>query len=599
MVNLQTLYDLLDLMCIYGISAVAQNLLVGYSGIPAVAPTGFGACGGYLAAYLALHAGWPTLASLLMGIIAACAVGFVMSVLAMRLSVEYIILITIAFAVIVIDVFSNFGPFGGSVGLVGLPPLSIGITLGTTASLLPVLIVVLVLTYALIRMLGESSFGVLLRAIREDQVAVRAIGLRTVPAKVAAFVVAAGFAGLSGGLLVFMEAVANPTSFGFTQGILIVAMLIIGGLGRPLGPVIGAVVVTVVPQILQDVVNISATQASLLQEIIFGVVLVLIMLFRPRGILPERPSALLRRMGAHAAEAAGPGPDTLAIGDAGAQAGAALAEAGATSPMLTATSLAKRFGGIQATAGFSFDVAPGEIVGLVGPNGAGKTTLFNLVSGAIRPDAGTVTFRGQEVTGLPMEDLVARGLARSFQDVRLFTALTVLENTTLAALPARTAGFWRTLLLWGTVRRETREAVARAQTVLTRLGLADKVGSLAGDLSFGEQKLVAIARAVATGTTMLLLDEPTAGVGAEFGRKLRDVIGRLHADGTTIVLIEHNLEVVRDLATRILYMESGSVRAEGSFAELVANPVLAESYFGSAHSAPPPGTLEGAAEGSR
>jgi branched-chain amino acid transport system permease protein len=194
--------------------------------------------------------------------------------------------------------------------------------------------------------------------------------------------------------------------------------------------------------------------------------------------------------------------------------------------------------------------------------------------------------------------MVARGLARSFQDVRLFTALTVLENTTLAALPARAAGFWRTLLLWGTVRRETREAVARAQGVLTRLGLADKADSLAGDLSFGEQKLVAIARAVATGTTMLLLDEPTAGVGAEFGRKLRDVIGRLHAEGTTIVLIEHNLEVVRDLATRILYMESGSVRAEGSFAELVANPVLAESYFGSAHSAPP-GALESAAEGSR
>jgi len=146
-VNLQTLYDLLDLMCIYGISAVAQNLLVGYGGIPAVAPTGFGACGGYLAAYLALHEGWPTLASLVVGIIAACAVGFVMSVLAMRLSVEYIILITIAFAVIVIDVFSNFGPFGGSVGLVGLPPLSIGITLGTTAALLPLLIAVLLTTY--------------------------------------------------------------------------------------------------------------------------------------------------------------------------------------------------------------------------------------------------------------------------------------------------------------------------------------------------------------------------------------------------------------------------------------------------------------------
>jgi branched-chain amino acid transport system permease protein len=601
MVNLQTLYDLLDLMCIYGISAVAQNLLVGYSGIPAVAPTGFGACGGYLAAYLALHAGWPTLLSLVVGVIAACAVGFVMSVLAMRLSVEYIILITIAFAVIVIDVFSNFGPFGGSVGLVGLPPLSIGVTLGTTSSMLPVLVVVLVLTYLLIRMLGESSFGILLRAIREDQVAARAIGMRTVPAKVAAFVVAAGFAGLAGGLLVFMEAVANPTSFGFTQGILVIAMLIIGGLGRPLGPVIGAIVVTAVPQILRDAVNVSATQASLLQEIIFGVVLVLIMLFRPRGILPERPSGLLRRMGARAAAAASQ-PATLAVGDVAGDlaAVAAAEESRAPQPMLTAASLVKRFGGIQATAGFSFDVGRGEIVGLVGPNGAGKTTLFNLVSGAIRPDGGRVTFLGQEVTGLAMEDLVARGLARSFQDVRLFTALTVLENTTLAALPARSAGFWRTLLLYGKARRETQDAVETAYGVLTRLGLADKAQLLAGDLSFGEQKLVAIARAVSTGTTMLLLDEPTAGVGAEFGRKLRDVIGRLHADGTTIVLIEHNLEVVRDLATRILYMEAGSVRAEGTFTDLVNDPVLAESYFGSTHSTPPPpGPLEGAAEGSR
>jgi branched-chain amino acid transport system permease protein len=598
--NLQTLYDLLDLMCVYGISAVAQNLLVGYAGIPAVAPTGFGACGGYLAAYLALHAGWPTLAGLVVGVIAACAVGFVMSVIAMRLSVEYVILITIAFAVIVIDVFSNFGPFGGAVGLVGLPALRIGgVTLGSTADMLPLLIVALLLTYALIRKMGEAGYGILLRAVREDEPAARAIGLRSVPAKVAAFVVAAGFAGLAGGLLVFVEAVANPTSFGFTQGILVIAMLIIGGLGRPAGPLIGAVVVTAVPQILQDAVNISATQASLLQQIIFGVILVLIMLFRPRGILPEKPSRMLRQMSARVAASASVSRRAEPLGVPAAGPAAAPATGAADQPILAASSLAKRFGGIEATAGFSFAVARGEIVGLVGPNGAGKTTLFNLLSGALRPDAGEVTFAAESITGLPMEDIVARGLARSFQDVRLFTGLTVLENTYLAALPPQSASFWRTLLRWRRVRQETGDAVARALGVLDRLGLADKAQSLAGDLSFGEQKLVAIARVVATGTTVLLLDEPTAGVGAEYGRKLRDVIARLHADGSTIVLIEHNLEVVRDLATRILYMESGSVRAEGSFADLVANPVLAESYFGSAHSAPPPGSLESAAEGSR
>ena len=598
--NTQTLYDLLDLMCIYGISAVAQNLLVGYAGIPAVAPTGFGAAGGYLAAYLALHDHWPTVAGLVVGVVVACLVGFIMSVIAMRLSVEYVILITIAFAIIIIDVFSNFGPFGGAVGLVGLPALRVfGQTLSSTADIFPMLLIILALTYALIRMMGESGFGILLRAIREDEQAARAIGLRSVPAKVAAFVVAAGFAGLAGGLLVFTEAVANPTSFGFTQGILVIAMLIIGGLGRPIGPLIGAVVVTAVPQILQDAVNISATQASLLQEIIFGVCLVLIMLFRPRGILPERPSGMLRRLAARIAPGGGAAAPAEPLSVPVARAAAEDVPAEPSPQVLAAVSLAKSFGGIEATAGFSFEVARGEIVGLVGPNGAGKTTLFNLLSGALRPDAGQVMFAADNITGLAMEDVVARGLARSFQDVRLFTGLTVLENTYLAALPPQSASFWRTLLLWRRVRQETADALGRAIGVLGRLGLADKAQSMAGDLSFGEQKLVAIARVVATGTTVLLLDEPTAGVGAEYGRKLREVIGRLHADGATIVLIEHNLEVVRDLATRILYMESGSVRAEGSFADLVANPVLAESYFGSSHGTPPPGNLESATEGSR
>jgi branched-chain amino acid transport system permease protein len=568
--NWPEIYNVVDLMLVFGISATAQNLLVGYAGIPAVAPTGFGAIGGYLAAYLAVSQGWPTLAGLVVGVVAASAVGFMISVVALRLSVEYVILVTVAFAIVVVDAFTNFGPFGGYVGLIDIPALRVfGFSFNSTLRLLPLFAVVLALTYAFVRHMGESTFGVLLRALRDNESAARSIGFRAEPAKVAAFMVAAGFAGLAGGLLVCMEQVANPSSFGFTEGILVVAMLIIGGLGRPIGPVLGAFIVEAVPQILQSVVNVSATTASLLQQIIFGVLLVVIMIFRPRGITPEKPSARLRHIAQRYpsssvvdGETAAPSPD---VG----------------TRVLAAEQLSKRFGGIQATSGFSFEVGRGEIVGLVGPNGAGKTTLFNLLSGEFKPDAGHVNLLARDCTGQRPDQIVEEGMVRSFQDVRLFTGLTVLENVSLAALPARSATFWRILLQPRRIKTETHAAVDNAMSVLARLGLLDKAQVLTSNLSFGEQKLVALARVMATRATVLLLDEPTAGVGSEYGRKLQGVIKDLHSDGATIVIIEHNLEVVRELATRILYMESGRIRAEGTFAELISSPVLAESYFGS------------------
>jgi branched-chain amino acid transport system permease protein len=567
--NWPEIYNVVDLMLVFGISATAQNLLVGYAGIPAVAPTGFGAIGGYLAAYLAVNQGWPTLAGLVVGVVVAGLVGFVISVVALRLSVEYVILVTVAFAIVVVDAFTNFGPFGGYVGLIDIPTLRIlGFSFDSTLRLLPLFAVVLALTYAFIRHMGESTFGVLLRALRDNESAARSIGFRAEPPKVAAFIVAAGFAGLAGGLLVCMEQVANPSSFGFTEGILVVAMLIIGGLGRPIGPVIGAFLVELVPQLLQSAVRLSATTASLLQQIIFGVLLVVIMIFRPRGITPERPSARLRRV----AERIVP---TLPVTD------------DATSPhadselvVLDAHRLSKRFGGIQATLGFSFDVRLGEVVGLVGPNGAGKTTLFNLLCGEIKPDGGRVDLLSQDCTGMRPDEIAERGMVRSFQDVRLFSGLTVLENVVLAALPAKSAAFWRTLVHPRRARAEMISSVENAMAVIDRLGLGDKAYVLAGSLSFGEQKMVSLARVMATRATVLLLDEPTAGVGTEYGRKLQNVIKTMHSDGATIVVIEHNLEVVRELATRILYMESGRVRAEGTFEELTSNPVLAESYFG-------------------
>jgi branched-chain amino acid transport system permease protein len=592
--------DIANLAAIYAIYAVSVNLIVGWAGIPAVVPTAFGAVGGYLAAWLIVSHHWPTPWAALAGLVAGGLVGLILSGPSLLLSVEYVILLTVAAAYVIVGVFQNIPDFGGPGGLF-VPALTVaGEHLHGVNSYLPWLIGVAVLAYLFVRWLGDSPFGIVLKGIREDELAVGASGFNTVSARTVAFTISAALSGLAGALYVFYIAVASPGVFGFAEGILVVTMVIIGGLGRPFGPIIGAVLIELTPRLLQNLGGISAATSAELQQIIFGLLLVTVIILRPAGLLPEIPSPLVRRYVKRRGWTPGAGsagqaldlsqaerpravePDAIAVASRAKESGHDVTadDGAATAPVLVAKVLRKRFGGLVVADGFDFDLPAGQIVGLVGPNGAGKTTLFNLLTGVIRPDEGSVFLFGRNITGRRIDQIVGYGMARSFQDVRLIPRLTVLENVFLGAVEPRTTSLRRMMLTPRAVRRETEAALDRAAAVLRIISMEHKSLELGSALSFGEQKLVALARAIATGAEVLLLDEPAAGVGTDIARRIVALIKSLGSEGKTLLLVEHNLEFVRDMATSVYFLADGGIKAHGTYDELTADPELARSYFG-------------------
>jgi branched-chain amino acid transport system permease protein len=578
--------DVANLAAIYTIYAVSVNLLVGWAGIPAVVPTAFGAVGGYIAAWLVVSHNWPTPWAALAGLIAGGIVGLVLSGPSLLLSIEYVILLTVAAAYVIIGVLQNIPDFGGPGGLFVSNLTVFGEHLNGVDAYLPWLIGAAILAYLLVRWIGDSPFGIVLKGIREDELAVGACGFNTVRARTIAFTISTALAGFAGALYVFYEAVASPEAFSFTEGILVVTMVIIGGLGRTIGPVIGAVFIEATPRVLQNLAGFSASTSAELQQIIFGLLLVAIIILRPRGVLTERPSPIVRRAKARPAAAAG-AAGIVSVASRAAQAQHEVVPTGPATAephsVLSARALRKRFGGLVVADGFDFDLPAGQIVGLVGPNGAGKTTLFNLLTGTLRADGGSVALFGRDITGRRIDQIVGFGLARSFQDVRLIPSLTALENVFLGAVDQRTTALWRSIVARRAVRRETAGALERAEAALETVSMRDKALVQSSTLSFGEQKLVALARTIATGADVLLLDEPAAGVGTAFAQKVLALIKQLGEEGKTILLVEHNLEVVRNVATSVYYLANGGIRAHGTYEELTSNPELAESYFGVSH----------------
>jgi branched-chain amino acid transport system permease protein len=583
--------DIANLAAIYTIYAVSVNLLVGWAGIPAVVPTAFGAAGGFGAAWLFTSQHWSAPLAALVAILIGAVVGYILSGPSLRLPLEYVILLTLAASLVIVGVIANISALGGQTGLF-IPNLSFfGEKISGVKSFLPWTIGLAVISYIIVRWMGDSVLGIVLKGIREDELAVGASGFNTVSARTIAFTVSAAMSGLAGALYVYYNGVASPSTFGFTQGILIVTMVIIGGLGRPIGPVIGAILIEAVPRILQHIGGLSASTSAQVQQIIFGLLLVVVVIVRPTGLLSELSSPIVRRYMSKLSRkggAAQPAESLEAELDAISPTlehdvpVAATVSASDLEPVLTARVLRKRFGGLVVADGFDFELPAGQIVGLVGPNGAGKTTLFNLLTGAVRPDSGSVSLFGVDITGRRIDQIVAAGMVRSFQDVRLIQGLTALENVFIGAVDSRTSSLMRALFKPGTVRKETQDALDRAYAALDLVKMKDKAMMPGGALSFGEQKLVALARAIATDAQVLLLDEPAAGVGSDVAAEILDLISRLGTQGRTILLVEHNLEVVRSVATSVYYLESGSIRAHGTYEELTSNPLLAASYFGTA-----------------
>jgi branched-chain amino acid transport system permease protein len=557
------LLHILVMVSLYVILAVSFNLLIGFAGLFALSEAAFFGVGAYTTAILATKLGMAFPLPLLAGVALTAALGLLVALPALRIGGDHLVIVTLALQIIVIAVMVNWRSVtGGTDGISGIPKIALwGTPLDTPARFLPIALAGAVFCLAIGWRLATSPFARALRAMREDEAAVQAVGKNVVAMKLTVFSVSAALAAVAGGLYAHYISYVSAETFTLDVTIYILAMVILGGTGNLWGSVLGAALLTALPELLKFL-TLPPDIADKSRQIVYGLALIVILLLRPQGLLAEISTPRRRAIAT---------PNNTVI-EAMTPADAAVTVAG--------RGLERRFGGIIAVSGLDIELRRGRIIGLIGPNGAGKTTAFNLLTGFLRPDAGAVLLKGTAIAGLKPHQIVRRGMARSFQDLKLFARMSVLDNVMVALPRQRGDNLLYVYLAPWLVTREENANRARAVAILEFVGLHDKVGELAENLSYAEEKLLVIARLVATGAEVLLFDEPLSGLAPNTLEAIFPIIKRLAAGGKTICIIEHNLDVIRGLCDTAVFLDEGRKLAEDAPERLIADPALAARYFG-------------------
>jgi branched-chain amino acid transport system permease protein len=562
-------------IALYAILGVSFNMLLGYTGLFAVSHAAFFGIGAYTSALLALHTGWGFPWGMLLGMATAGVIGIAIALPALRVSGDYLVIVSFGLQTIVFSVMLNWQDVTrGVAGLPGIPrPNVFGWQVNTPSEYLPLFAVFAAACIAVTWRITRSPFGRVLKAIREDEVATQALGKNITVVKLTVFVVAGALAAVGGSLYAHYITFINPFSFTLDESIFIMAVVIVGGAGNLWGSVIGAAVLVVMPESLRFL-QVPPTVSGAIRQVIYGLLLVVFMRFRPQGLWGEhdrRPTG--SRVPARGADAASPGARP------GAERGRPQPLRGETA-LLEVRAVTKHFGGITALANLSLALPQGTITGLIGPNGAGKTTAFNVITGFLAPETGTVLYRGRDITGLVPYRVARLGIARSFQDLRLFQRMTVLDNV-LVARPGQVGERLGAAIAGG--RALARDGAMHLDAALASLEfvqLIAKRDEIAENLSYAEQKLLALARLLASDADVILLDEPTSGLAPMTVGAMLDLIRALPARGRTVCIIEHNLDVIKGLSDRVVFLDGGEAIAVGAPAEIMGDARLAEIYFG-------------------
>ncbi len=509
----------------------------------------------------------------------------------LRLKGDYLAIVTLGFGEIVPIVVRNTPSVtNGAMGLNGVAaPQLFGHSFGINATpyyYVGVALVALLIVTSL--RLKDSRIGRAWMAIREDEIAAAAMGVNRVRFKLLAFATGAAFAGATGTLYIAKLQTATPDMFMFPVSVMILVMIVFGGIGSVWGVVLGALILQVLQSwFLEDlsqwlhaigrlinVVWLQRVELASSIELIFGLILVLMMLYRREGLIPasrRTPPLSLDEQAAHAVRG---GFD--ALGDFGGE------DRGSAGPLLDIADLTVSFGGLVALRSVSLSVPTGSVVAVIGPNGSGKSTLFNVVTGLVAADRGAVRFAGEEIGRLPSHKVLERGIARTFQNVRLFANLTVLENVMIGMHARLATGAAGAMLRLPRTRREEQAARARAAEILALFGnrLLPRADHIAASLSYANRRRTEIARAIASQPKLLLLDEPTAGMNPAETLELADQIKSLHRHGLTIVLIEHKFDIVVSLADKVIVLDHGEKIAEGEPAAVRSDEEVIRAYLG-------------------
>jgi branched-chain amino acid transport system permease protein len=575
---------------VWGLFGLGFDILFGYTGLLSFGQSAFYGTGGFVAAYLLTRAGFPNvILALAIGMVASTVVGYLIGLLALRRTGIYFAMITVAIAEIFF--FVEFNPLsewtGGENGLPGVPTPSLDLgftTLHFTSgwSLYPFLAFCYFVGLVIALRIVRSPVGAVLCAIRENPLRAAALGHNVQAYKLTAFVVAAAYAGLAGGLLGVLQGFMPPDAFMFETSGQLVIQTAIGGRGTLLGPLVGAAIWLFLQDFLQATLKLGAEW-----KLVLGVVFVLLVCFLRQGVIGGLRDLYALATG-RGRRSAGPEPATAtATARARPQPQAASmpathhANASFTGPILTATGLTKRYGGVVANESIDFTVRAGELRGIIGPNGAGKSTFFKMLTCEVAPTAGRIVFEGRDITGMTVTDVCHLGLTKSYQVNQLFNQLTVRENVTIAALAELRGTFKLDLLRSVANVPGLAEQVERTMALVNLTARAD---APVAQLAYGEKRRLEVGLALASSPSLLLLDEPLAGMSpserAETVALLKSI-----AKGRTMIIIDHDMDALFELAERITVLQEGRLLVEGTPQEIRSNPQVQEAYLGGIHEA--------------
>ena len=564
---------------VWGVFGLGFDILFGFTGLLSFGQSAFFGTGGMVAAYLLTRLDFPSVVlALVIGTFAATAVGFLVGLIALKRTGIYFAMITVAIAEVFY--FVEFNPLseytGGENGLPGVPEPSLHLGFTTIDFDTDWKMYIFLAFWYFVGMvialrIVRSPVGAILRAIRENPLRAAAVGHNIHGYKLAAFVVAAAYAGFAGGLLGLMQGFMPPDAFTFETSGQLVMQTAIGGTGTLFGPLVGAAVWLYLSDFFQTTLHLGATW-----KLVLGVVFVLLVCFLRRGLiggLLDLGALLTRRRRTPPEEAPIP-VDVASLASLGPT--RRRDEAPFSGPALEARGITKSFGGLVANRDINLSVQPGELRAIIGPNGAGKSTFFKMLTCEMPPTSGHIFFHGRDIAGKSVASVCQLGLTKSYQVNQLFNRLTVRDNVIIAALAERRGTFAPDLFrrLQSVPGLDT-----QVDATLAMVGLRDRADLSVAELAYGEKRRLEIGLALATSPSLLLLDEPLAGMSPRERGETVQLLKNIRR-GRTLVVVEHDMDAVFELAERITVLHEGAVLAEGTPSEIQRNSLVQEAYLG-------------------
>ena len=626
---------LLATIFIFAILALGLDVVFGYTGEVSVGHSALFGIGAYTAAMLNFHYGIGFFWALPAGMIAAAAFGALLALPALRVTGPYLAMVTLAFGTIIAILINEMVPLtNGPLGIKlarplfldwrpyadTLPFLKMPLPRMREAQFYFATVIGLLFTLVVISRILASRYGRAFEALRDSPIASDCMGVSVYKHKVLAFVTSAAFAGLAGVLFAYSEQYVAPNNISFDQSVTFLLAVTMGGRKSRVGPIMGAAIVVYLPNLLADIeqFRVAAALIAALAVVIggirlsrgaenkraalipvalcvaffvlsrvmtsitdfkltiYGLMILFVVYYLPEGIY----GFLRNLVGKFRPEWVRPPVNIHGMGRAEDAWAATAPSSAADQPILKASQIVMQFGGLKALDTFDLDVMPGTVHGLIGPNGSGKSTTMNVLTGIYKPTLGSVSFDDQDITGRDPSEIAAAGIARTFQNVQLFGELTCLENIMVGLHHTYSASMVEVGLGLPNARAQEAAALSRAASLLRFVGLEEMANEEARNLPYGKQRLLEIARALALDPKLLLLDEPAAGLTAPDIAELMDIIRKVKAQGITMILIEHHMDVVMGVCDRVTVLDFGQKIAEGKPAEVQANERVISAYLG-------------------